>query len=63
MDEMEPVSRFPGMSMWLCSYDGAGGRWSIVLPAASSEQVLEDWCDTLPGLTVDGVLMAEGPAK
>lgn len=60
-DGMIPARRFPGMTPWTCSYDGPDGRYSITLHGADPQQVLEDNCDLLPGLVVDGELAGTVP--
>lgn len=49
-----------GMVPWACSYDGADGRYCIILYGTDPRQVLEDNCADLPGLKVDGRLEAKG---
>ena len=52
-----------GMTPWACSYDKDGRRHAITLYGTDPDQVLNDNCDTLPGLTVDGELIATGEWK
>lgn len=60
-EERSPLS-IRSMTPWACSYDGADGhRYCITLHGSDPEQVMNDNCDTLPGLTIDGVLHQEGP--
>ena len=47
-----------GMKPWACSYDKGGVRHGITLYGTSPDQVLEDNCDSLYGLTVDGEINA-----
>jgi len=48
-----------GVTPWVCTYWKEGVPYGITLWASSSEQVLEDWCDALGGLTIEGVLLEE----
>jgi hypothetical protein len=49
-----PPQRIPGMTAWVCEYDGPDGRYSIVLHGSDPQQILDDNCDLLPGLKVMG---------
>lgn len=55
--EFEDVTPIGGMIPWLCSYDNDGSRFSITLYGTDPQQVLENNCSSLSGLTVDGQLM------
>ena len=61
--EGKPPQVIAGLTPWLCSYDKDGHRCGITLYGDSAEQVLNNNCAELPGLTVDGVLSLEVPAK
>jgi hypothetical protein len=54
MDDLIPPQSIPALTPWLCSYDGPDGRYEIVLYGSDADQVLNDNCDVLLGLTVDG---------
>lgn len=43
-----------GMPVWFCTYTGPDGRYGINLPASDPAQILEDHCDRLPDLRVQG---------
>ena len=68
-DDFQPgafqdVPSFAGMKPWACSYrapDG-NGRMAITLYGNDQKQVLEDNCDALPDLAVDGEMVARAPA-
>ena len=45
---------FPGLTPWLCEYDGPDGRFGIVLHGADAKSILREWCVRLPNLTVLG---------
>jgi len=53
MEFTEPTA-LPGMKPWLCEYDGPGGRYGIILHGSDPAQILNDHCETLPGLVVLG---------
>lgn len=53
-----------GMTPWACSYTGQDGRtYGITLYGTDAKKVLEDNCSDLPGLRVDGELVAIGRRK
>ena len=47
-----------GLKPWACSYDGPDGRYAITLYSSDPQRLLEDNCDALPGLAVDGELLS-----
>ena len=61
--EWSDTPHIGGMKPWACSYDKGGVRYGITLYGTSPDQVLEDNCDTLPGLTVDGEQVSTGKDK
>ncbi|MDP5216733.1 hypothetical protein Q5Y75_05840 [Ruegeria sp. 2205SS24-7] len=50
-----------GMKPWTCSHWKDGKKFAITLYGTSAEQVLEDNCDALDRLSVDGELAATIP--
>ena len=44
---------------WVCSYRKDGKLYGITLWASDPLQILEDWCDRLDELTIEGVLIDE----
>lgn len=57
MTDAIPVRSIAGLKPWACTYDGQdGARYGITLYGSDPNQVLEDNCESLPGLTVDGEL-------
>ena len=44
---------------WVCSYKKDGKLYGITLWASDPGQILEDWCDRLDELTIEGVLIDE----
>ena len=46
-----------GMTPWACSFEKDGRRYAITLYGTSQQQVLNDNCDQLAGLRVDGELV------
>lgn len=60
-DDFTPVQALPGMTAFLCDYDGPDGRYSITLHAASEQQILEDHCAELPGLRIAGRALGTSP--
>lgn len=55
------AQKIAGMTPWVCSYDGPNGRYGITLYGTDPQQVLNDNCDVLPGLKVDGELICTAP--
>lgn len=47
-----------GMVPWMCSYTKDGARFAITLYGTNPRQVLEDNCEQLQNLCVDGQVMA-----
>lgn len=58
--EFRDVHPIGAMKPWACSYTKGGRRYAITLYGTDAEQVLNDHCADLPGLTIDGELVAEG---
>lgn len=54
----------PGMKSWVCEYDGADGRYGIILHGSDLAQIVRDNAAALPGLQVlgehGGTVDAEG---
>lgn len=59
--EWSEVNHVAGMTPWACSYDGPHGRMAITLYGTDADQVLNDNCADLLGLSVDGELVAVAP--
>ena len=58
--DAQPIA---GMTPWVCSYIGADGHtYGITLYGTDPDQILEDNCDLLEGLDVEGQLVATAPA-
>lgn len=51
-----------GMETWVCSYSQGGVRFGITLYGTDPEQILEDNCDALPDLVIEGRLIATAEA-
>ena len=69
-DEYEPgewndYAALPGgMQRFMCSYTGSDGRKKCIeLVGIDPDQVLEDNCAELNGLTVDGILECYAEAR
>ena len=60
-DGIDLTPQFPNLIAWACSFDRPGGRRAITLYSSDQAQVLEDNCDELPGLTVDGKMYGSIP--
>lgn len=64
-DDFIPPTSIPGTKPWLCEYDRPDGRYGIILHASDPAQLLEDYCEDLPGLTVlgehGGTVLAQTP--
>lgn len=61
--EFTPAPRFGHMKPFWCEYQKDGVPYGIPLYGTDECQVLEDNCDTLPGLKVLGVLDSTAPAR
>lgn len=58
-----PAKPIAGMTPWTCSFIGMDGlTYGITLYATDPRQLLEDNCELLPGLTVEGQLMGTAEA-
>jgi hypothetical protein len=49
-----PPQHFPGLTAWLCEYDGPDGRYGIVLHGPDPASVIATNGVALPGLVVLG---------
>lgn len=58
--DVKPVA---GMKPWACTYIKDGEKFGITLYGTDAEQVLEDNCDRLDGLSVEGELAAKIPVN
>ncbi|WP_146194482.1 hypothetical protein [Thioclava sp. NG1] len=56
MSELKPPMRIPGLSPFVCTYYRDGRPFGITLYGDTEESVIENNCDVLDGLRVDGVL-------
>ena len=52
-----------GLKRFMCSHAKDDGRYGIILVGTDADQVLEDNCAELNGLTVDGECIAHAAAK
>lgn len=53
-----------GMIPWVCSYKGTDGlTYGLTLHGTDPDQIIEDNCDQLPSLTVEGQLIASAPSQ
>ncbi|QGH74947.1 hypothetical protein MAL1_00201 [Bacteriophage DSS3_MAL1] len=57
--ETPPIA---GMIPWACTYFKDGKPFGITLYGSDEDQVLQDNCAELPGLRIDGRLLASIPA-
>jgi len=50
------------MIPWVCSYRKDDKKFGIILWADDPDQILEDWCDRLQDLEIEGYLIGEEDA-
>ena len=56
------ATTFGGMVPWACSYRIDGILYGITLYGTDPVQIIEDNCDLLPDLTVEGQIVATSDA-
>lgn len=57
MPALTPPPKIPGLTPFACSYLKDGKEFAITLYGESEQSVLDNNCDALEGLRVDGVLI------
>lgn len=61
--EFKDAEPLAGMTPYACSYTKDGVWYAITLYGTSEEQILEDNCDLLDNLRIDGILVAVADAN
>jgi hypothetical protein len=56
---MKKFYSIANMEPWVCSYRKDDKKFSIILWASDPDQILEDWCDRLQDLEIEGRLTGE----
>jgi hypothetical protein len=59
---MKNIYPIASMIPWVCSYRKDDKKFGIILWADDPDQILEDWCDRLQDLEIEGYLIGEEDA-